>query len=112
MNDSTPFLDADGIRRDRPVVPRRHIIDDAGLYVLGLLANLGEPGSVQRQGWSNLLQVHGFASVMRATARCYHSIDDSEKVTNDQAQAVLDCKRIGGHAVKRPRTNRRRSQVA
>ncbi len=112
MNDSTPFLDADGVRRDRPVVPQRHNIDEAGLYFLSLLANLGEPGSVQRQGWTNLLQVHGFAAVMRATARCYHSIEDSEKVTNDQAQAVLDCKRLGGHAVKVPGTNRRRSQVA
>ena len=111
MSDSTPFLDADGIRRDRPVVPERHPIDETGLHFLGLLAELGDPGSVQRQGWTNLLQVHGFDAVLRATARCYHLLDDSGKVSNDQAQVVLDCKRPGGHAVKRPSTNQRRSQV-
>ena len=112
MSDSTPFLDADGIRRDRPLAQERHRIDETGLHFLGLLADLGEPGSVERQGWTNLLQVHGFDAVLRAAARCYHLLDDSGKVSNEQAQVVLDCKRPGGHAVKRPSMKHRRSQVA
>jgi len=112
MSDSTPFLDADGIRRAHPVLPERHAIDETALHFLGLLADLGEPGSVQRRGWNNLLQVHGFDAVMRAAARCYHLVDDSGKVTNDQAQAALDCRLPGGHAVRRHQAYRRRSQVA
>ncbi len=112
MNDSTPFLDADGVRRDQPVVPQRHHTDETGLSFLRLLADLGEPGSVQRQGWTNLLQVHGFAAVLRATARCYHLVGDGEQVTNEWAQTVLDGKRPCGHAVQRPSTPRRRTQVA
>ena len=112
MSDSTPFLDADGIRRNRPVLPERHPIDEHGFHFLGLLADLGESESVQRQGWNNLLKVHGFDEVMRAAARCYHLVDDRGKVTNDQAQAVLDCKLPGGHAVQRHRAYRRRTQVA
>ena len=112
MSDSTPFLDEDGIRRQQPVLPERHAIDETSLRFLGMIANLGEPGSVQRQGWTNLLKVHGFDAVMRAAARCYHLVDESGKVTNDQAQAVLDCKLPGGHAVQRHRAYRRRTQVA
>ncbi|MBA3709957.1 MAG: hypothetical protein H0W83_14195 [Planctomycetes bacterium] len=93
-------------------MPKRHAIDETSLHFLGLLADLGESGSAQRQGWNNLLQVHGFDAVMRAAARCYHLVDDSGKVTNDQAQAVLDGKFPGGHAVALRRAYRRRTQVA
>lgn len=112
MSDSTPYIDAAGIRRERPVVLVRHPMDEAGLRVLGLLADLGEPDSVQRQGWAILIQVHGFAAVLRATARCYRLVDGSGMVTNDQAQAVLDCKLPGGHAIHRHRPARRSSAVA
>ena len=43
MSDSTPFLDADGIRRDQPILPKRHQVDPGCLEFLGILANLGEP---------------------------------------------------------------------
>jgi hypothetical protein len=112
MSDSTPFLDADGIRREQPILPERHAIDATSLHFLGLIAHLGEPDSAQRQGWNNLLTVHGFDAVMRATARCYHLVDASGKVTNDQAQAVLDGKLSGGRAVQRHQVYRKRTQVA
>ena len=112
MSDSTPFLDADGIRRQQPILPERHAIDETSLRFLELIANLGEPGSVQRQGWTNLLLVHGFDAVLRAAARCYHLVDESGKVTNDQAQAVLDGKLPSGHAVQRHHPYSKRTQVA
>ena len=113
MSDSTPFLDADGIRRQQPVLPERHAIDETSLRFLGLIANLGEPGSVQRQGWNNLLLVHGFDAVMRAAARCYHQVDRSGKVRNEQAQDILDGKLPCGHEVARHATTYRRCpQVA
>lgn len=112
MSDSTPFLDADGIRRQQPILPERHAIDETSLRFLGLLADLGEPGSVQRQGWINVLAVHGFDAVMRATARCYHLVDDSGKVTNEQAQAVLDGQLPSGHAIHRHSNYSKRTQVA
>jgi hypothetical protein len=112
MSDSTPFLDADGIRRQQPILPERHAIDETSLRFLGLIANLGEPGSVQRQGWTNLLLVHGFDAVLRAAARCYHLVDDSGKVTNDQAQAVLDGKLPRGHAGQRHHPYSKRPRVA
>jgi hypothetical protein len=112
MSDSTPFIDAGGIRRDQPILPQRHQVAEASLCFLGLLADLGEPGSVQRQGWDNLLRVHGLQAVVRATARCFHLINDSGKVSNEQAQAVLDGKLPGGHAVQHHGTYHRRPQVA
>ena len=112
MSDSTPFLDADGIRRAHPVLPERHAIDETALHFLGLLADLGEPGSVQRRGWNNLLQVHGFQAVVQATARCFNQVDRSGKVNNEQAQNILDGKLPCGHEVIRHASNRRRSQVA
>jgi hypothetical protein len=112
MSDSTPFLDAGGIRRDQPILPRRHQVDAASLQFLGVLADLGQPGTVQRQGWDNLLQVHGFVAVVQATARCFHQVDERGKVRNEQAQAVLDGKLPGGHAVQRHQTYPRRAKVA
>jgi len=112
MSDSTPYLDAGGIRRQVPVLPKRHDLPTDGLQFLGLIANLGEPGTVERIGWENLLRVHGFAAVVRATARCYHQVDESAKVTNDQAQAVLDGKLPCGHEVIRHALAKRRSKVA
>jgi hypothetical protein len=112
MSDSTPFLDADGIRRDHPILPKRHQVDAGCLEFLGILANLGEPGSIQRQGWDILLQVHGFQAVVQATARCFNQVDHSGKVNNEQAQNILDGKLPCGHEVIRHSTNRRRSQVA
>ena len=112
MSDSTPFLDADGIHRDQPILPQRHQVDAGSLAFLGILANLGEPGSIQRQGWDILLQVHGFQAVVQATARCFHQVDRSGKVRNEQAQAVLDGKLPGGHEVVRHVSYPRRSQVA
>jgi hypothetical protein len=112
MSDSTPFLDAGGIRRDQPILPQRHQVAEASLCFLGLLADLGELGSVQRQGWDNLLRVHGFQAVVRATARCFHLVNDIGKVSNEQAQAVLDGKLPGGHGVQHHGAYRRRSQVA
>ncbi len=112
MSDSTPFLDADGIRRDQPILPKRHQVDAGCLEFLGILANLGEPGSIQRQGWDILLQVHGFQAVVQATARCFHLVDGSKKVNNEQAQAVLDGKLPCGHEVVRHVSYPRRSQVA
>lgn len=112
MNDSTPYLDAAGIRRDHPILPTRHQIDPGSLAFLGILANLGEPGSIERQGWEILLQVHGFQAVVQATARCFNQVDRSGKVSNDQAQAVLDGKLPCGHEVIRHTLAKRRSKVA
>jgi hypothetical protein len=112
MNDSTPFLDANGIRRERPVLPERHQVDAASLAFLSVLANLGPPGSVQRQGWDNLLAVHGFIAVVQATARCYHQVDGSGRVRNEQAQAVLDGRLPSGAAIQRHGTYRRAAHVA
>lgn len=112
MSDSTPFLDADGIRRDQPILPKRHQVDAGCLEFLGILANLGEPGSIERQGWDILLQVHGFQAVVQATARCFNQVDRSGKVRNEQAQGVLDGKLPGGHDVIRHASYRRRPQVA
>lgn len=112
MSDSTPFLDENGIRRDHPLLPKRHQIDADGFKFLGILANLGEPGSVQRQGWDILLQVHGFQAVVQATARCFHQVDHSGKVTNEQAQAVLDGKLPCGYEAPRHASYSRRPQVA
>jgi hypothetical protein len=112
MSDSTSFLDAGGIRRDQPILPKRHPVDAGGLEFLGILANLGEPGSIERQGWDILLQVHGFQAVVQATARCFNQVDHSGKVRNEQAQAVLDGKLPVGHDVIRHSQAKRRSQVA
>ena len=110
MSDSTPYLDAAGIRREQPMLPQRHAINEPGLSALGVLADLGDPASVQRQGWTTLLLVHGFEAVLRAVARCYYLVDRSGKITNEQAQAVLDGKLPGGQAVQRHRPYGRRSQ--
>lgn len=110
--DSTRYLDAGGIRRQMPVLPERHELPADGLQFLGLIAGLGELGSVERIGWENLMRVHGFAAVVRATARCYHQVDESGKVSNDQAQAVLDGKLPCGHEVIRHALAKRRSKVA
>lgn len=112
MNDSTPFLDASGIRREHPILPRRYQVDPGGLAFLEILANLGEPGSIERQGWDILLQVHGFQAVVEATARCFNQTDRSGKVHNEQAQAVLDGKLPVGHEVIRHGTYGRQSLVA
>ena len=112
MSDSTPYLDAAGIRRPVPVLPRRHDLPTDGLAFLGLIADLGDPGSVIRQGWDTLVRVHGFAAVVRATARCYHQVYGTGKVTNDQAQAVLDGKLVCGHGIIRHSETRRRARVA
>jgi len=112
MNDSTPFLDAEGIRRPYQIKPNRHELPTDGLPFLALLADLGEPGSVQRLGWENLLRVHGFAAVVRATARCFHQVDRSGKVRNDQAQRVLDGQLPCGHEVIRHAAAKTRSLVA
>lgn len=112
MSDSTPFLDAAGIRRDQPILPQRHPVDAGSLAFLGILAELGEPGSVQRQGWDILLQVHGFQAVVQASARCFHLVNGGGKVRNEQAQAILDGKLPSGQAVQHHGSYRRRSQVA
>ncbi len=112
MSDSTPFLDAAGIRRERPTLPRRHEVDARNLEFLAILADLGEPGSVERLGWENLLRVHGFTAVVQATARCFHQVGQSAKVRNNQAQAVLDGKLPGGHEVIRHALSKRRTKVA
>jgi hypothetical protein len=112
MRDSTPFLDACGIRRGVPQVPLRHDLPREGLPVLALIADLGEPDSVTRVGWDNLLRVHGFEAVLRAVARCYHQVDGTGKVSNDQAQAVLDGKLACGHGIIRHAESRRRTRVA
>jgi hypothetical protein len=112
MPDSTPYIDAAGIRRDRPVLPKRHDLPTDGLQFLGLIAHLGEPGSIERIGWENLMRVHGFVAVVRAAARCYHQVDESEKVTNDQAQAVLDGKLPCGHEIIRHTLAKGRTKVA
>jgi len=54
------------------------------------LADLGEPDSQTRQAWSNLLLAHGFPAVLRAVARCYSLVAPFDKVSNEQAQDVLD----------------------
>lgn len=92
MNDSTPYLDRFGIYRDQPILPRRHPIDEQGFTYLSAIADLGEPGSVQRQGWTNLLLVHGLPRVMRAAAWCFRAAGDNGLVTNEQTQFVLDGK--------------------
>jgi hypothetical protein len=92
MNDSTPHLDRQGIYRDRPILPFRHPIDEQGFTYLAAIADLGALGSVQRQGWINLLLVHGFPRVMRAAAWCFRAAGDNGLVTNEQAQLVLDGK--------------------
>jgi hypothetical protein len=112
MSDSTLYLDAGGIRRQVPLPAARHEVPVGGLPFLALIANLGDPGSVERRGWDNLLRVHGFPAVVRATARCYHQADESGKVTNDQAQAVLDGKLPCGHEVIRHALAKRRAKVA
>lgn len=113
MSDSTPFLDADGIRRDAPVLPILHDLPSDGFAFLALIADLGESESVERRGWENLLRVHGFSAVVRATARCFHQVDDRGLVHNDQAQAVLDGKLPCGHAImRRDELARRRITVA
>jgi hypothetical protein len=112
MSDSTPYLDASGIRRDHPILPTRHALPTDGLQFLGHLADLGAPGSIERLGWENLLRVHGFVAVLCATARCYHQVDATGKVRNEQAQAVLDGKLPGGHGVMRHATTHRQAKVA
>lgn len=112
MSDSTPYLDATGIRRSAPVLPARHDLPANGLLFLGLIADLGDPDSIQRRGWENLVRVHGFAAVVRAAARCFHLVDDDGRVRNEQAQAVLDGKLPGGHSVVRRSGIVRRSEVA
>lgn len=108
MSNSTPSIDDDGIRRGQSQQPKRHLVDAGCLEFLRILANLGEPGSIERQGWDILLQVHGFQAVVQATARCFHQVDYSGKVSNDQAQAVLDGKLPCGHAIVRHTQARRR----
>ncbi len=112
MSDSTPFLDAAGIRRDQPILPKRHAIDEASLQFLGVLADLGQPSTTQRQGWMNLLAVHGFIAVVQATARCFHQVDGRGKVSNEQAQAVLDGRLPSGSAVHRHGSYPPRAHVA
>lgn len=113
MSDSTPYLDAHGIRRDAPVLPIRHELPADSLPFLALIAELGETDSLERRGWENLLRVHGFAAVVRATARCYHLVDDGGRVRNAQAQAILDGKLPGGHGIIRHAgIARRRTTVA
>ncbi len=100
MSDSTTFLDATGIRRDRPVLPRRHPTEDPRLSFLGLIADLGAPGTLERRGWENLIRVHGFDAVVRATARAIHAAPAGVPVRNAQTQAVLDGLRPGGYPVR------------
>lgn len=112
-SDSTPYLDANGIRRDAPVLPTRHELPADGLPFLALIAELGEADFIERRGWENLLRVHGFAAVVRAAARCYHLVDDGGRVRNVQAQAILDGKLPSGHEIVRHAgLARRRSEVA
>jgi hypothetical protein len=113
MSDSTPYLDAHGIRRDAPVLPTRHDLPADGMPFLALIAELGEADSIERRGWENLLRVHGFTAVVRAAARCYHLVDEGGRVRNAQAQAILDGKLPGGHAITRHAgIVRRRIEVA
>jgi hypothetical protein len=113
MSDSTPYLDAHGIRREVPLLPTRHALPTEGLRFLALIADLGEPDSIKRRGWRNLVQVHGFSAVARAAARCYHLVDDGGRVRNEQAQAVLDGKLPCGRAIiRRADLARRRVEVA
>jgi hypothetical protein len=111
MSDSTPFLDAHGIRRDHPLLPTHYAIDAHALQTLGLLADLGPPHSAQRHGWMNLLHVHGFEAVLYAVARCSHRVDGCAKVGNAQAQAILDGKLPGGQPVQRHGVYRRGSTL-
>ena len=101
MSDSTPFIDEFGVRRDQPQLPQRHMIDTANWGVLSLIAAIDEPGTRTRLGWENLLRVHGFPAVLRATARCFERNERSGLVTNEQAQAVLDGKLPDGHPIRR-----------
>jgi hypothetical protein len=113
MNDSTLYLDKNGIRREAPVLPTRHELPVDGLAFLALIADLDEPGSIERRGWENLLRVHGFTAVVRAAARCFHQVDDGGLVRNEQAQAVLDGNLPSGHAIlRREKLARRRVTVA
>ncbi len=90
MADSTRFIDAAGIRRDHPILPERHAVDGRMLDALGPIVDLGSADSVERQGWRNLLAVHGYAAVLRAAACCYQHGPAPARVRNDQAQVVLD----------------------
>lgn len=112
MPDSTLYLDADGIRRDRPILPKRHSFTDESLLFLSILADLGEPESVNRQGWLNLLRVHGFLAVVQATARCYARVGGQRKVSNDQAQMVLDGFLPSGEPPRHHKPYRRRAAAA
>jgi hypothetical protein len=106
MNDSTAHIDVDGVRRPGAFRPPRHQVTEAQLRILAFLAETGEAGSETRQGWVNLLSVHGFRSVLRATARCCHLVGRSGLVTNAQAQGVLDGRIPSGAGVQPERTGK------
>ena len=90
MSDSTPFLDRFGTRQDHLVLPERYPVDPHLLDALAPMADLGEPESTERTGWMVLIQVRGFAAVLRAGSRCFEHGDQRIPVRNDAAQAVLD----------------------
>lgn len=92
MNDSTPHLDEFGIYREQPILPVRHPVKPSILDALAPIAYLGEPGSVERMGWINILRVHGFERVMRAAAWCLRNAEIHGLVSNEQTQRVLDGK--------------------
>ncbi len=90
MTDSTPFIDDLGIRRDRPIMPKRHAIEPHHFDALAPIAIIGSPGSRERRGWIVLLQVHGYEAVLRAAAHCYRRAE--APIGNAVVQAVLDGK--------------------
>jgi len=111
LDDSTRYLDVDGIRQDQPQEPPRHPVDQRDLALLSAIAAVGVSGSAERLSWEVLVRVHGFAEVLRAAARCLHLQPPGGLVPSDQAQRVLDGRQVigpprgpGAFPPRRPRT--------
>ena len=60
------------------------------LTPLSCLADLGPPDSSVRQAWTILVNVHGMDAVAWACVRCFSACRPGMRITNEQAQHVLD----------------------
>ena len=54
------------------------------------LADLGQPDTTLRQAWTTLVTVHGMDAVAWACVRCLSACRPGTRVSNEQAQRVLD----------------------